>query len=193
MKLISDQVTQAEVDIILRELAKLTHVAGDLVEFGCYVGTTSLFISEYLSKTGSKRAFHVYDSFAGLPDKLAQDQSPAGMQFKTGELGASKSEFIKNYRQAHLPLPAIHKGWFEELTPTDVPDKIAFAFLDGDYYSSIMSSLKLIWPRLSPGAVIVVDDYISNALPGAQKAVNEWLHLHPSKLRTEAGLAIIQR
>ena len=192
MKIISDQVTQQEIYIILRELAKINGIDGDIVELGCYVGTTSLFISEYLKKTESRRQFHVYDSFAGLPEKLVQDESPAGTQFKAGQLLATKSQLIKNYRQARLPLPTIHKGWFEKLSPNDLPDQIAFAFLDGDYYSSIISSLKLIWPKLTKGSVVIVDDYVSEALPGAQKAVAEWLRLHPKQLKTEAGLAIIQ-
>lgn len=193
MRLISNQVNENETKIILRELRKVISgvVEGGVVEFGCYIGTSALLISEYLKKTGSNNAFHVYDSFEGLPEKSEQDESPAGTQFKAGELLATKSQLIRNYKQAHLPLPIIHKGWFEDLTAKDIPDKIAFAFLDGDYYSSVMSSLKLIWPKLTTGAVVIVDDYVSDALPGAQKAVNEWLARHPAKLHTEAGLAII--
>jgi O-methyltransferase len=192
MKLISDQVSQQEIDIILREICRVNTIPGDIVEMGCYVGTTSLFISEYLKNTYSNKAFHVYDSFEGLPPKRIQDESPAGTQFTTGELAVSKSQLIKNYRIGRLPLPVIHKGWFEVLSPIDMPESISFAFLDGDYYSSIMACLKLVWPILSKGAVVVVDDYLSDALPGANKAVTEWLRSHRAKLKTEAGLAIIQ-
>lgn len=192
MKLLSDQIDERELNIILRELERVLSqaVAGDVVEFGCYVGTTSVPMAQRLRST-DKRLF-VYDSFEGLPEKTAEDESPAGLQFRAGELLATKAQFIRNFKQAGLPLPAITKGWFADVSPERVPEHICFAYLDGDYYHSILDPLKLIWKRLSIGAIIVVDDYANEALPGAAKAVDEWLLTHPAKLRVEHSLAIIQ-
>lgn len=193
--IVSDQVEPAELHAILRELEGVISkgVAGDIVELGCYVGTTSLFLQRLLIKHSAQKALHVYDSFAGLPPKTAEDNSPAGEQFKDGELHATKSQLIKYFKQAGLPLPVIHKAWFNELIPADIPPTIALAFLDGDFYDSIKQSLKLVWPNLAPGAVVIVDDYQSEALPGAKRAVEEWLRSHPAQLRAEASLAIITR
>lgn len=192
MKLLSDQVDEREVAVVLRELDRVlkANVPGDVVEFGCYVGTTSVHLAQRLN--GGDRELWLYDSFEGLPPKTVQDISPAGEQFKTGELLATKKQLIRNLIQAHVPMPHITKGWFSDLSATDIPKKIAFAFLDGDYYRSIKDPLKLIWPRLSPGAIIVVDDYANEALPGAAKAVHEWQAGHLIKsLRVEHSLAII--
>lgn len=174
-KIISDQITADELLVILRSLEKVLSngTPGAIVEMGCYVGTTSLFIQRLLQGTG--RVFHVYDSFQGLPEKIHKDASPAGEQFKPGALLATKQQFIKNFKQAGLQLPVIHKGWFNRLTDADMPDEIAFAFLDGDYYESIADSLQLIENKVSPGAMIIVDDYASEALPGARRATDEWL------------------
>ena len=193
--ILSDQITQQELQVILRELEGILEksVSGDIVELGCYVGTTSLFIQRILRTEVTKREFHVYDSFAGLPPKTVYDNSPAGEQFKAGELQTSKQTFIKNFKQAGLPMPIIHKGWFDQLQTRDLPGSIAFAFLDGDFYASIADSLKLVWPKLSAGAVTIVDDYQAEALPGARHAVDEWLQDHPATLRVEASLAIIYR
>lgn len=191
--LISDQVDQREVRLVLQALetvlANTSH--GEIVEFGCYAGTTSLFISRLLAAQKSPREFHVYDSFEGLPEKNIKDQSVAGDQFRPGELSVSKKQFIQNYKKAGLPLPQIHKGWFENLRDNDIPDHIAMAFLDGDYYSSVKTSLTLIESRLVPGSVIVVDDYANEALPGAARAVDEWLRSHLVSMRIEHSLAII--
>ena len=89
-------------------------------------------------------------------------------------------------------MPIIKKAWFSDLKDNDVPERISFAFLDGDYYNSICDSFKLINNKLSPGAIIIVDDYTNESLPGARKAVDEWLKTHPAKLRIEQSLAIIQ-
>lgn len=192
--IISDQVDIQELSIILNELELVlgSNIPGAVVELGCYVGTTSLFIARLLQAQTKKRDFHVYDSFEGLPEKTKKDESPLGVQFKAGELNATKKTLVKNFRQAELPLPVIHKVWFESLKEVDVPGAIAFAFLDGDYYESIMSSLQLIRPKLASGATVIIDDYNNQALPGARRAVDEWQNAYPlSRMRVEASLAIL--
>jgi len=190
-KLLSDQVTKDEIDVILRELEKVLSagIVGDVTEFGCYVGTTSVYVASRLQRTNKQ--LYLYDSFAGLPPKTTQDISPAGEQFKEGELFATKKQLIINLKKANVPMPKIKKGWFSELSNEDVPAAISFAFLDGDYYDSVLDPLKLIWDKLSPGAIIVVDDYANEALPGAAKAVDEWLKSHTATLRVQSSLAIL--
>ncbi|MEO6513394.1 MAG: TylF/MycF/NovP-related O-methyltransferase [Candidatus Saccharimonadales bacterium] len=175
--IISEQVSADQLRVILQELEKTLYegVAGDIVEFGCYIGTTSLFIRRLLDIHHETRAFHVYDSFEGLPEKSAKDSSGAGEQFKAGELSVSKKQFLREFQKAKLRSPVIHKRWFSELASEDVSEKIAFAFLDGDFYESIKDSLKLVLPRISKGGTIIVDDYAREALPGAEKAVKELL------------------
>ncbi|GAC1387012.1 MAG: hypothetical protein NVS1B7_6290 [Candidatus Saccharimonadales bacterium] len=192
---ISSQVTTDEIYILLSALHKQIEsgVNGAVVELGCYKGTMSLYISRFLKAVDPTREFHVYDSFTGLPQKSPEDQSPAGDQFQVGELRATKNEFVRNFKHAHVPLPTIHKQWFEKLKTADMPDLISLAFLDGDYYSSIKQSFKLIEKLLAPRACIIVDDFQSEALPGVCVAVNEWLLQYPkARLKIQASLAIIE-
>lgn len=173
--LISNQVSIEQVTTILSELQRVLDVGvpGAVVEFGCYIGTTSLFIRRLLDANGEARDFHVYDSFEGLPEKSAADLSAAGQQFIAGELAVSKKQFLHEFRKANLKPPLVHKGWFSELSDEDVPRPIAFAFLDGDFYESIRDSLALVTPHMQPGGTIIVDDYAHEALPGASKAAQE--------------------
>lgn len=191
--LISDQVDRAELAVILCELIRVVDadVAGAVVEFGCYRGTTSLYLRRVLDTVAPDRPLHVYDSFEGLPEKTAPDSSPAGLQFRAGELSASKKDFITEFKKAGLRLPSIHKGWFDALDAADIPVPIAFAFLDGDYYESVRDSLRLIENKLAPGATVVVDDYANEALPGAGRAVDEWTAQRGLAVRTVASLAAI--
>jgi putative O-methyltransferase len=192
--IISDQVDERELRVLLRELERLLRAGcqGSVVEFGCYVGTTSLFIRRLLDAYQYVGAFHVYDSFAGLPEKTAQDASAAGEQFVAGELAATRKGFFQQFKKAGLRPPVVHKAWFAELTPQDVPEDIMFAFLDGDYYQSIMDSLWLVTPKLTLDAVLVVDDYANEALPGAARAADAWLQAHPGfRCRVEASLAVM--
>lgn len=119
----------------------------------------------------------IYDSFEGLPKKNIADESVLGVDFKEGELSVTKREVKERFLRAGLPVPVIKKAWFCDLLDGDLPEKIAFAFLDGDFYESIRDSLKLIGPRMSEGGVMMIHDYTNPALPGVKKAVDEWKSL----------------
>lgn len=192
--IITDQVTRQELIIILGELEAVLNrkVCGDIVEFGCYAGTTSLFLQRLLQRQDSSRQLYLYDSFKGLPAKGDHDHSPAGSQFIPGSLAATKSQLITQFKKAGLPVPSIKKAWFNELSSDDVPAVVAFAFLDGDFYDSIKIPLQLIEPKLTEGSVVIIDDYQNEALPGAAMAVDEWLLLYPEyRLRVMASLAVL--
>lgn len=192
MKLLSEQVNEREITVILRELTKLlkNDTPGDVVEFGCHIGTTSVFLAEKLQKTG--RHLWLYDSFEGLPEKTKEDTSAAGDRFKVGELLATRKQLEHNLRRFDRSLFRVKKAWFSNLTEKDIPNEIALAFLDGDYYQSILDPLQLIWNHMAPGGVIIIDDYDNPALPGAAKAAHEWAAAHNLNLQHEHGLALLQ-
>ena len=64
-------------------------------------------------------------------------------------------------------------GKVEDTIPGTIPDRIALLRLDTDWYESTRHELVNLWPRLSPGGVLIVDDYGTWA--GARKAVDEFL------------------
>lgn len=191
--IISDQMEFRELHTLLRELEwQLQHHAiGNVVELGCYVGTTSLFIQRLLVAYRFQGEFHVYDSFAGLPPKTVEDQSVVGDQFIEGELYAPRKIFVENFKKAGLPLPRVHKTWFHELSIEDMPSSIFFAFFDGDYYESIRDSFRVCASRVAARATIVIDDYASDALPGVARATDEWSHRNRVPIHSEASLAIL--
>jgi O-methyltransferase len=196
-RIISDQVGQGELSVVWRELEKIldASVPGDIVEFGCYSGTTSLFIRRLLDEKGesAKRALHVYDSFEGLPRKNRLDESAVGSAFQAGQLAVGKKELLRQFRAANLRPPLVHKGWFNQLTGQDVPARIAFAFLDGDFYDSILDSLKLVWPRLVPGGTVLIDDYGREALPGVERAVHDFFGKTVPLVTHEHNVAILKK
>lgn len=195
--IISDQINRAAIGVVLRELELTLNkgVEGDIAEFGCYIGTTSVFIRRVLDSVGqsTKRKFYAYDSFVGLPEKTSADSSTAGIQFKAGELTISKKRFLITFQKARLVVPITYKAWFKDLTDTQLPDKLAYAFLDGDFYESIIDSLELVWPRLSVGGTITIDDYERAALPGVTKAVHDFFKDKNINLHHEHGIAIIKK
>ena len=169
----NDQVSEKETEYIIKKAFECLKVSGDFVELGCYKGDTSLALAEVLKGTNKK--LWIYDSFEGLPEKTSEDNSPLGENFKKGELLVTKREVKERFLRAGLKVPVIKKGWFADFSDDDLPEKIAFCFLDGDFYESIRDGLKLVENKLSEGAILIVHDYNNPALPGVKKAVDEWI------------------
>jgi O-methyltransferase len=155
-------------------------VPGALVELGCNEGHSSTLIEHVIAEYDPSREFHVYDSFEGLPALHSEDGQT---YFREGHLRSTREALLSNFARYALRPPIIHEGWFEETLPTQLPDKISFAYLDGDLYESIKVSLEHVYPRLSPGAICVIDDYADlsvwpkawNLLPGVKRACDEFL------------------
>lgn len=205
------QVTARETEILLQELKKTlnNNVPGDVVEFGCYKADTSVLYQKLLESMGHGGAFQpenqaaqasqkmlwLYDSFEGLPAKTREDNSAAGDAFQAGELLVTKREVIEKFKKMGLKLPKIKKAFFDNLDIIyDIPEKISYAFLDGDLYQSIKTSLRLVTDKMSQGGVIIVHDYNNPELPGSSRAVDEWLKAHQAKVasfRVAETLAII--
>ena len=105
------------------------------------------------------------------------------------------SQSIGKFKKMGLKLPKIKKAFFDELDIIyDIPEKISYAFLDGDLYQSIKTSLNLVSSKMSQGGVIIVHDYNNPELPGSARAVDEWLKSHQAKItsfRVAETLAII--
>ena len=195
--LVSDQVSKQEITIVLNQLQQVlsNDVVGDVVELGCYKGATSLFLARLLKECLSNKKLWLYDSFQGLPEKSPKDDVQLGDSFQVGELAATKAEVLRNFAHANLSRPIIKKGWFSDLTDADLPPEICFAYLDGDYYDSIVDSFRLCQNKLTPGAVVVVDDYTNPQLPGVAIAVDEWCQCNSvkiSRFETRDSLAVIQ-
>ena len=82
--------------------------------------------------------------------------------------------------------------------PDQLPDHIAFGYLDGNFYDSIMVSLENCVPRLMPGGALLIDDYADTAtnprawdkLPGVKSACDKYFGL-PSPVQTLIGEGIM--
>ena len=145
---------------------------GDIVEFGCYVGESSKYLMKTLLETNSNKKLYVYDSFEGLPD-LSKWEENSGWRPRT--LKTTEDILIQNFEQNSLPIPIIHKDWFKDIPDYKIPEKICFAFLDGDFYDSIYDSLTKIYDKVVDGGVILFHDYLRPDLPGVDGAIRDFL------------------
>jgi len=171
---------------IQRVFEQILDVEGDVVELGCYKGETGALLQHIMNLHGCKKELHLYDSFMGLPKISDKDR---GAVAGRGAFGVPKRTVIRTFKNFDLKIPTIHAGWFQDTLPKQLPEKICFAFLDGDLYKSIKDSLVHVYPRMAPGAVALIDDYdlIRNVdrkviFPGVKKACDEFLQDKPEEM-----------
>ena len=176
---------------IIKNLASVMDVEGDVVELGSNVGMTSSFIQRLLIRSKSEKKLHVYDSFEGLPPKTEEDGATPSDK---GASAVSIEQFKKTFKDAGVPLPIINKGFFGSIPDEKYPDKICFAFLDGDFYESVMDSFKKVYHKVQSGGVILVHDYKWQNFPGVKMACDNFLKDKPERDEQEIdGIGIIRK
>ena len=166
--IINDEQIKNLVKFLIKSIEE--KVDGDVVEFGCYVGESSKYLMKTLIELSSEKKLFVYDSFEGLPE-LSKWEENTG--WRPGTLKSTEEILISNFEQNNLPTPIIHKDWFKNVPEDKIPEKISFAFLDGDFYDSIYDSLNKIFDRVSDGGYICFHDYQRNDLPGVRVAIED--------------------
>jgi O-methyltransferase len=149
-------------------------VPGDLIETGVWRGGACIFMRAALNAFGdAERKVWVADSFAGLPAPDGRYQQDEGdTHWKMSHVLAITLDDVKaNFSRYGLLDDRVRflKGWFKDTLPTAPIERLAVLRLDGDMYSSTMDALISLYPKLSPGGFVIVDDY--NAVEACRKAI----------------------
>ena len=162
----------------LRELVQRTldeGIPGDYIETGVWRGGCCILMKGVLAANGdAQRKVYVADSFAGLPpgdpDHYPADAGDILHTFS--ELAVPLEEVRANFARYDLLDSRIVfvKGFFSETLPSLDAGPFALLRLDGDMYESTMVALEALYPKLSPGGFVVIDDY------GAYEACRAAVH-----------------
>lgn len=155
-------------------------VEGDYIETGVWRGGAAIFARACLDFFGaSDRLVYACDSFEGLPKPDAQ-QFPADagdLHHTVDFLAASRQEVEDNFRRFGIEDGVrFIEGWFRDTLPRLADKTFAIVRLDGDMYESTIQGLDCLYPQLSPGGYLIVDDY--GAVEGCREAVHDFRELH---------------
>jgi hypothetical protein len=162
-------------------------VPGIFIEAGCALGGSSILIAS-LKKT--KRQFIIYDVFDMIPPPSSADTDDVHARFSVISKGESlgikgdkyygymeniQQRVIDNFHEFQICLEnhsvRLVKGMVQNTL--DVNEPVALAHIDVDWYEPVMTCLQKIFPYLSIGGTIILDDYKSWG--GCRKAADEYL------------------
>lgn len=153
------------------------NVPGDLIETGVWRGGATIFMRGILKAYGdTSRNVWVADSFQGLPppDAIRYPADAASRWHTFPELAASLDVVKKNFAQYDLLDDQVRflVGWFRDTLPTAPIANLALLRVDGDMYESTMDALANLYPKLSIGGYMIVDDY--NDIESCRAAVDDY-------------------
>lgn len=164
-------------------------IPGDFVECGVAAGS-QIAMMEVAIKLHHDRTkmIHAFDSFEGIPlASLKDDQQPGIGNIKPEQVKPElKDRLVSSGITVHN-LPSVirnlaswecncevfkfHQGWFQNTLPRTQVGPISLLRLDGDLYESTQVCLEYLYPRMSPGAILIIDDW---ALLGCRRACDEY-------------------
>jgi O-methyltransferase len=161
-------------------------VPGDIVECGVWRGGSMQAVALTLLEVGATgRELHLFDTFEGMPPPTDKDRRHDGRL--ASDLLAAHDRDAKIWAVATIddvrsgmdetryPPDRIHyhPGRVEQTIPDEAPERIALLRLDTDWYESTRHELEHLYHRLSPGGVLIIDDY--GHFDGARLAVDEFV------------------
>ncbi|MGP8297716.1 TylF/MycF family methyltransferase [Streptomyces inhibens] len=174
----------------LRRLDNLRHcvetvladdVAGDLIETGVWRGGACIYMRGILAAHGvTDRTVWVADSFEGMPDTEEADHAvdrKMRLDQYNDVFAVSLDQVRENFARYGLldGQVAFLPGWFSETLPAAPIDKLAVLRLDGDLYDSTTDALTSLFPKLSVGGFVIVDDY---KIPSCRQAIHDYRDAH---------------
>jgi hypothetical protein len=166
-------------------------IDGDFVECGVWRGGNSIIAAEIFRRYSTQKRVFLFDTFKGMTEPTQHDRSvendqPAlkeyiRLQGETHNLWcfAPLDEVRGNFRRRNLldQNVVFVEGPVEKtLLQSDlVPPRISFLRLDTDWYESTKVELEVLYPSLTKGGVLVIDDY--GYWSGSKKATDEYFSI----------------
>lgn len=141
------------------------NVPGDFAECACYKGTSARIICDYVDFADSGRHYYLYDLFEH-DDSMIHHSMP--------EHGEALFDQVKA-RFLGFPNVTVTKGFLPDVLDQVSPDTIAFMHIDLNNAPAEIGVLDRLFDRLSPGGILVLDDYGWLAYRAQKLAEDPWL------------------
>jgi O-methyltransferase len=168
-------------------------IPGDIVECGVWRGGSMMAVAQTLMDHGIERTLYLFDTFNGMSEPVDKDRNFRG---KTAAECLATEDKNTSWTWAYCSLTDVRKnllstrydeqrivfveGKVEDTIPSKAPERIALLRLDTDWYESTYHELVHLYPRLSVGGVLIIDDY--GHWEGARRAVDEYVEKKRLKL-----------
>ena len=153
-------------------------IQGQFAECGVWRGGASIFAALYFATWGMERTAYAFDSFEGLPEGSIEADADSRWHEWNYIFSVSEDRVKRNAAAYGVPPRYFrtYKGWFSESLPRwcDVYPGTTLSILrvDADMWEGTYDALTHLYPRVSHGGLVIVDDY--GAVSACRQAVDEY-------------------
>jgi O-methyltransferase len=158
-----------------QEVQEALSLPGDVAEAGVFRGGTAKLLATAMAEHEGDKALYLFDSFDGMEAVSDKDRHAKG-DFADTSLGVVRQAVGDH------PFVRFREGWIPASFTGLEPRRFCFAHIDLDLYEGVRDSLRFFYPRMTPGGVIVLDDYGFASCPGARAAADEFFADKPERL-----------
>jgi hypothetical protein len=136
---------------------------GDFVECGVHTGILSGAVMTWLDfARHSDRRFYLFDTWQGIPEEqISQEEKRFGvaaMNRKYQDGDAIHAGVVRKF--SRWPNAVVVRGRVpESLEAMQASGQVAYASIDMNVAAAEMAAIEFLWPRLVPGALVLLDDY----------------------------------
>jgi len=164
--------------LLLLNIARVIReqVPGDMAEIGVYRGNTARILAEAARASG--RRLYLFDTFSGFHARDLRGVDEAGVP---GHFGDTSLEKVKAFVGTH-GVEYIVGHFPDSLAQQLLPQQFSIVHLDCDLHDPMLAGLTFFYPRLSPGALLILHDYSSGHWSGACQAIDAFMADKPERL-----------
>lgn len=177
-----------------RMIDAIRNIDGDVVECGVGHGKSFFMMACILKEEMQSRKLWGFDSFEGFPEPAPQDAS--FRMPKKGEWGDTSMRLIDSLiRDGGLDTAYIRStislipGFFSESLSKYDGKGIALLHIDADLYASYVDVLKQLYPKVVPGGLVILDEYLGIEhvkFPGPYQAIQDYFGKQPPPIERDA-------
>ncbi len=131
---------------------------GDFVECGVNTGIYSLAVCEYTDFNKTGKRFWLFDTFNGIPE---QQMSERERKLRGGENPRMYPDCFELARRnfAAFPAATLVRGIVPDTLRTVPIERVCYLSLDMNIAAPERAAIEYFWPKLVPGAIVILDDY----------------------------------
>ncbi len=162
--------------------------AGAFLEAGVYRGGTARLLRRVIEESGGLRRLYLFDTFAGMPATRGDVDL-----HKSGDFADTSLEAVAGFVGGEDWI-IYRKGLIPDTFAGLESERFAFAHIDVDIFQSVADCCRFIYDRLTPGGILLFDDYGLPSCPGARAAVDEFFSdKSETPLVLHSGQAVVVR
>ena len=163
---------------------------GSALEIGCANGDTTVWLNRWLDEAGTERPYIAIDTFSGFSSRDLAVEAQRGRDARwlsKSFRGPTRQRFAHSLR-VNGGISRV-QAIAADATTIDYSRfaPIAFALIDVDLYRSVREVLEHVYPHVTQGGIIVVDDCAPGVFEGADEAYQEFCAAHGVPARVVHG------